>query len=62
MPPDSIVLWPDGDWCFGFELREFGFKSDDYEVIDPGCARWDEVSSGWAPALPLISGRVNRVC
>ena len=31
--PDDIIRWPDGSTCMRFDLHEYGWKSDDYEVI-----------------------------
>lgn len=31
-----ILVWPDGDWCWSFDLSQAGydqFKSDDYEPL-----------------------------
>ncbi len=41
--PEDIVLWPDGTWCFYEDLAEYGFMSDDFEVIPAGSARWEEL-------------------
>lgn len=30
---EDIILWPDGSWCFRYELPEMNHKSDDFEVI-----------------------------
>lgn len=43
LEPDDIILWPDGDCCFADELHEFGYKSDDYEVIKLGTQRYDDL-------------------
>jgi hypothetical protein len=42
---EDICLWPDGTWCFVEDLPEFGFMSDDYRVIEFGCAEHDELTS-----------------
>lgn len=30
---EDIFLFPDGEWCYRYELHEFLWKSDDYEII-----------------------------
>ena len=30
---EDVILWPDGYWCFRFELEEHPHRSDDYRVI-----------------------------
>jgi hypothetical protein len=39
MPDDStqgdkekVCVWPDGTWCFLYELAEYNHMSDDYEI------------------------------
>lgn len=34
--PEDLIVWPDGSNCFRYELHEYGWKSDDYEVVIPG--------------------------
>ena len=31
--PDVICIWPDGTWCYTFELADFSHKSDDYTRV-----------------------------
>ena len=35
MTPDSndVIIWPDSCYCFRYELEEYSWKSDDYEVL-----------------------------
>ena len=37
---DSVVVWPDGTWCYWSEVSEYGWKSDDYEVLEPCTPQW----------------------
>ena len=30
---EDILLWPDGTWCYRYELKEMTHKSDDYGVL-----------------------------
>lgn len=30
---DDILIWPDGTWCYQFELHEMQWMSDDYERL-----------------------------
>lgn len=30
---DDICVWPDGTWCYRYELSEMSYLSDDFEVI-----------------------------
>ena len=30
---DDIIVWPDGFWCFRYQLHEFNHLSDDYQVL-----------------------------
>lgn len=43
-PPSSldVILWPCGTWCYRDEIHEYTHKSDDYEVLPDGSARWAE--------------------
>ena len=35
MTHERIYIWPDGEWCYETEAKEFCFiKSDDYQVIE----------------------------
>lgn len=33
--PDDILRWPDGTWCYRGNHGEYGWMSDDYEVLTP---------------------------
>ena len=46
---EDVVLWPDGFWCYRYELPDMSHRSDDYEVIEYDTDRWAEtVKVGWA--------------
>ena len=41
---EDVILWPCGTWCYREELEGYlTFKSDDFEVILFGTARWSEI-------------------
>lgn len=40
---EDLLLWPCGTWCYRHELPEMTHKSDDYEVIPFGTARYDDL-------------------
>ena len=41
---EDILLWPNGSWCYRYELEDnFGHLSDDYVVIPVDTPRWQEV-------------------
>lgn len=42
--PEDIAVWPDGEWCFRDELGDYGWKSDDYEIVAFGTPRWHDVT------------------
>lgn len=33
---EDVFLWSDGVWCYHYELEEYSYKSDDYEVVKVG--------------------------
>ena len=33
MAGGDIIVWPDGTWCFRYELHEYTHMSDDYLVL-----------------------------
>lgn len=38
---EDIMLWPDGEWCYRYELSEFmKERSDDFRVIYLGSKEW----------------------
>lgn len=37
---DDLIVWPDGTTCYRSELSEFGYMSDDYEVIPVDTERY----------------------
>lgn len=30
---EDKLLWPDGTWCYRYEVEGYSFLSDDYEVV-----------------------------
>lgn len=38
---DDVILWPDGDWCFRYELSGMNHKSDDYETLEYDGEDWN---------------------
>lgn len=38
--PEDICLWPDGVWCYLYELADYTHKSDDYRVIPFSSKEW----------------------
>jgi hypothetical protein len=41
---EDVILWPCGTWCLREDLEDYlTFKSDDFEVIAFGTARWSEI-------------------
>ena len=30
---EDLILWPDGTWCYRYELYEMNHMGDDYEVL-----------------------------
>lgn len=41
MQSEDICEWPDGTWCYGYELEEMlTFMSDDYQVHEMDSDRW----------------------
>lgn len=47
--PDDIIRWPDGTICARQELHEYGWMSDDYEVIVAGTPEWELIMEREAP-------------
>lgn len=41
IPPESVILWPDGTWCYVEELSEMSHKSDDWTVIQTDDPRYE---------------------
>ena len=37
---DDVILWPDYDWCYRYELPEMQHKSDDYRVLPANSLEW----------------------
>ena len=37
---DDLVVWPDGDWCWGGDIYEMNHKIDDYIVYSYGTPEW----------------------
>lgn len=42
---DDVMLWPDGEWCYRFELCEMSHKSDDYQVLAFESGNWNDFMS-----------------
>ena len=40
---DDLILWPCGTLCERRDLREYAWKSDDFEVIAVDSARWNSL-------------------
>lgn len=38
---EDIALWPDGQWCYRYELNEMQHKSDDYRVLYFGTTEYE---------------------
>ena len=38
--PEDVIKWPDGTWCYRYELPEFSHKTDDYEVLSFDASEW----------------------
>jgi hypothetical protein len=43
MDENDILLWPDGTWCYRYELTRHADKGDDYRVIPVGTQAWEDV-------------------
>lgn len=43
-PGDDFIVWPDGTWCFRFELAEHTHKSDDFVVHKYDSPDWHAFS------------------
>lgn len=44
MDQEDIIEWPDGFWCYRYELHEMDHKSDDYQVHEYGSWEHTEIS------------------
>jgi len=42
IPEDAVHLWPDGTWCWHYELGEYVHMSDDYKVLLPDSSEYEE--------------------
>lgn len=42
MSEDDVILWPDGTWCYRYQLPEYSHMSDDYRVIEFDTFEYDE--------------------
>lgn len=40
IPSESLIVWPDGHWCFVEELGSHSHRSDDWYVIMPDDPRY----------------------
>jgi hypothetical protein len=41
MNSDDVLLWPDSTWCYRYELSEYGFMGDDYQVLKYDTDAWE---------------------
>lgn len=39
---EDILLWPDGVWCYRYELKDITHKSNDYEVLYFDSEKYDD--------------------
>lgn len=39
---DDILLWADGNWCYGDELSQMSHLSDDYQVLVYWTEEWQK--------------------
>lgn len=42
IPDDAVHLWPDGTWCWHYELPEYSHMSDDFTVLMPDTERYED--------------------
>lgn len=42
---EDLVVWPDGTTCYYYELEEYSFMSDDYEVVPQDTPRYLELTA-----------------
>lgn len=42
MNNDDIAVWSDGTWCYGDELYQMSFLSDDFNILVYGTEEWVE--------------------
>lgn len=40
---EDVFIWPNGEWCFRYELSEMTHKSDDYLTVFFGTEEWEEL-------------------
>lgn len=38
---EGILVWPDGTWCYRYELREYAHMSDDYTMLSFGTPEYE---------------------
>lgn len=48
---DDIIVWPDGTWCYRYDLPGYSWKSDDYKVLEQESEDW----YAFNPDYPLKS-------
>jgi hypothetical protein len=41
---EDVYLWPDGFWCFNYELLDMSHKSDDFRIIPVNTPEWDRLT------------------
>jgi len=49
MPPEDLLIWPDGFWCFREELRENMLRGGDYRVVLEGSEEWIKLTKTIIP-------------
>ena len=40
---DDLALWPDGEWCLWADIESYGFKSDDYVIVQVNSEEWERL-------------------
>ena len=49
MPPEDLLIWPDGFWCFREELRENMLRGGGYRVVLKGSEEWIKLTKAIIP-------------
>ena len=50
--PDDLLVWPDGTFCYGDELGEMRYMSDDFEIVRAGSGSHQLLSNYLDPLPP----------
>ena len=63
MREEDILLWPDGSWCFRFEirLRDGLIRNSQYRAVSYQSDEWDRVVHTRAYAKVPSEPKVSRV-